>query len=320
MPDPIYLQILKTIWANSGAWPEYIEAMHRSVISEAPASTVPSESPHPQWMQLAVLCCEAAGGNSEHAQAVSLAWGLLYTAAHLMDSVADQDDVPVWMAQLGPGSMINIATGLYASSALALGTGIGDGVEPEIVAKIQNSFNLSILQMCSGQHLDLSGSFQNLDTCWQVVQAKSGAIFELACAAGAQLATDDARLISLYGEYGKHLGIMLQICDDASEIWSMKDGNQIKINFYSIPIAYTMDVLSDGERERFRASVEHSNEDARSAEMVSEMAEQAGARLYAQTKFQYHCQQAMQALRATGSRHPTYEKLVGYVNQLSLIA
>jgi len=292
--------------------------MHRSVISEAPTSTVPSESPQPQWLQLAVLCCEAAGGNPEQAQAVSLAWGLIYTAAHLMDSVADQDEVPAWMAQLGPGSMINIATGLYATSALALSMGIGDGVEPDIVAKILHGFNRTILQMCSGQHLDLSGSFQNLDTCWQVVEAKSGAIFELACTAGAQLATDDARLISLHGEYGKHLGIMIQICDDASEIWSKRFGNQTKINCYSIPIAYTMDVLSDGERERFRSYVEHSNDDARSAELVCEMAEQAGARLYAQTKFQFHSQQAMQALRATGTRYPIYEKLVGYVNQLSL--
>ena len=306
------------VWADSGAWPEFIEAMHRSVVPEAPTSTPPTESPQLQWLQLPVLCCEAAEGNPEHAQAVSLAWGLLYTAAHLMDSVADQDEVPAWMTQLGPGSMINIATGLYATSALALSMGIGEGVETEIVAKILNGFNRTILQMCSGQHLDLSGSFQNLATCWQVVQAKSGALFELACTTGAQLATDDARLISFYGEYGKHLGIMIQICDDASEFWSKGDVNQTKFNCYSIPIAYTMDVLSDEERERFRAYVEHSNDDAHSAVMVCEMAEQAGARLYAQTKFQYHYQQAMRALKATGTRRSTYEKLIGYVNQLSL--
>ncbi len=319
MPDPIYLQILKTIWADVGAWPEFIEAMHRSVVSETPSLKITSETSQLEWLQLPILCCEAARGNPEHAQAVSLAWGLLYTAAHLMDSVADQDDVPAWMAQLGPGSMINIATGLYASSALALGTGIGEEVEPEIVTKIQNRFNRTILQMCSGQHLDLSGSYKNLDTCWRVVRAKSGAIFELACTAGAQLATEDARLISLYGEYGKHLGTMVQICDDASEIWRKRDGNQRKIICYSIPIAYTMDVLSNGEREQFRAYVEHSNDDPYSAAMVCEMAGQAGAALYVQTKFQYHHKLAMQALRAAGTKRPIYKKLAGYVNQLSLM-
>jgi geranylgeranyl diphosphate synthase type I len=312
LPDPNYLQALKKIWTDAGTWPEFAEAMRWSLVSD------PGETAQNEWIQLPIMCCAAAGGDPGHAQTISLAWGLLYTAAHLMDSVADQDEVPAWMAKLGPGAMINIATGLYATSSLSLAEGLRGGIEVGVATRIEKEFNRTILQMCSGQHLDLKDTFQDLDTCWRVVQAKSGAIFELACTSGAQLATEDAGLISHYREYGKHLGIMVQIYDDASEIWGKRDGSQTKLNCYSIPIAYTIDVLSEKEREHFLIHMANSKENARSAAIVHSMVEHAGAAMYVQTKLQYHCQRAIDALKATGIMRPHYEKLAGYLPQVSL--
>jgi len=317
LPEPTRLQILKTIWADSDAWPEFVEVMLRSIVSDAPSENELRKSSKIDWLQIPTLCCEAAGGNPDQAHIVSVAWGLLYTAAHLMDIVEDQDEMPGWMLQLGSGPIVNIATGLYASSALAIGK--KNGVAPELVTKLYQSFNRTILQMCSGQHLDLTGSLPSLEVCWHVVEAKSGALFELACASGASLATDDPQLISKFGEFGKQLGIVLQICDDVSEIWGGRVKELIKLNFYSIPIAYTMNVLPNAERQEFREYVEHSNKDTHSAKMVRGMIEQAGAVLYVKMKFQYHCQQAIKALRATDTGSLIYENLVKYVDQLDLM-
>jgi geranylgeranyl diphosphate synthase type I len=315
LADPSIIQILDNLWANAGAWPEFSEAMHRTLFSELPNTKPSNEISQLSWSQLPILCCEAAGGSPEYAQPIALAWGLLYTAAHLMDNVADHDELP---ANLGPGAMINIATGLYATSALALERGFGDDVRPDLLINIQNAFNRAILQMCSGQHLDLIDGYQNLDTCWRVVRAKSGAIFELACMAGAQLATEDAHLIAHYGDYGMHLGMMVQIGDDAAEIWGRRDGIKSRLNCYSVPIAYTMDVLAGEERERFCFYLEHSGNDDQNAARVSEMVAEAGAARYVQTKFQFHSQLSLRALSAAGASSHIYETLAGYVNRFNL--
>jgi geranylgeranyl diphosphate synthase type I len=314
LPDLHVLQILNTLWTDHGAWPEFAEAMQRSILPEDPSGTPSSQAPQPAWSQLPALCCEAVGGNPETAGPVSLAWGLLYTAAHLMDSVADQDELPAWMVEAGPGSTINIATGLYASSILVLNNLLEEGVKLSTIIGIQNSFNRSILQMCSGQHLDLDVSTQPLEACWRIAQAKSGTIFELACKTGAQLGTEDQGVISTFGEFGRHLGMMVQICDDVAEIWSSRESTVRKFDPSSLPVVYTLEMLSEEKRERFRGYVDTPS----SADMAIKMVEEAGTRLYMQTKLQYHYQGALIALRAADVPPPIYERLVGYVDRMVL--
>lgn len=274
------------------------------------------QTPHLAWRQLPLLCCEAAGGDPSQAQAISLAWGLLFTAAHLMDNVADGDAVPAWMAELGSGSVVNIATALYASASLALVQDLPQEIEPERALLIQRAFNRVILRMCSGQHLDLLRRPQSLDVCWRIVRAKSGAIFELACTSGAQLATGDEDLISHYGEFGNHLGIMVQICDDAADLRRKSDFSRSKLSYCSIPIAYTMKVLAEDELGHFQTCLQLSSEDGSAAGKVREIVEAAGALLYLQTKLEYHGNQAMNALEKTGAIPDGYAKLTGFVKRL----
>jgi hypothetical protein len=79
-----------------------------------------------------------------------------------------------------------------------------------------------------------------------------------------------------------------------------------------------MDVLSEMERERFLIHMDKSKDDASSAAIVHSMVEQAGAAMYVQTKVQYHYQLATQALTAIGVGPPLYEKLAGYLQEVSI--
>ncbi|HSF81459.1 MAG TPA: hypothetical protein VLA49_09505, partial [Anaerolineales bacterium] len=67
---------------------------------------------------LPALCCQAAGGKPAWADAVTAAWLCFYQAAHLMDSLQDQDEPEPWWTEAGPGVALNVASGLYFSAAL----------------------------------------------------------------------------------------------------------------------------------------------------------------------------------------------------------
>lgn len=204
---------------------------------------------------------------------MAAAWVLLYTAAHLFDSVQDGDPADPWWQALGPGPAINVATGLLTSSWLVLGE---LGIQRQVVQQLVQDFQQTVLRMASGQHLDLTDPRPSLRGAWAIAEAKSGTFFGLACRSGSRLAGAPQPMTDLYGEYGFNLGLIVQIGDDLEDIRAGRPAPPL-------PVAYCREMALG--------------------------ADDGGAQLYLATKLAQFRARALNSLEAAGGAQPAKDQL-----------
>jgi geranylgeranyl pyrophosphate synthase len=243
---------------------------------------------------------------------------MLYTAAHMMDAVVDGDTPDAWWVDLGPPTAINIATALYAGSGLMLLELLNSGVSYDVVIDILYKFQYSILQMCAGQHLELTNTHLSLDEYWRIAGAKSGSFFALACYVGARLATDDPNLLTCFWDYGTYLGSLIQISDDAKDVWTSKSGECRSLSnpLCLLPIIYTFQVASDSEITHLRNALKDSARRPGEMESIRASLEKMGAGLYLITKAEEYRLKALRSLKRMNLHVSHYNKLEGIINQL----
>jgi len=211
---------------------------------------------------------------------VAAAWVLLYTAAHLFDSVQDGDPAEPWWQALGQGPAINVATGLLTSAWLVLAQ---LEIQRKVVQQLIQDFQQTVLRMASGQHLDLTDPRPSLRSAWAIAEAKSGAFFGLACRSGARLADAPQPITEHYGEFGFNLGLIVQIGDDLEDIQAGRSAPPL-------PVAYSMEMALG--------------------------ADDSGAQLYLATKLAQFRARALNSLDATGGAQPAKDQLAHLICSL----
>lgn len=272
-----------------------------------------------RWAGLPGLCCQAAGGRAEWADPVAASWMLFYAAAHLMDSVEDDDAPDAWWAQGGPGLALNAATGLYFSACLALqklsSRPAPEGAQLSAAERVLRPF----LVMGSGQYADFVGPPNSLDQYWRVAGAKSGSFFALACEAGASLAAADPGALEEYRQYGLNLGLIIQILDDLADFRDLSEGRRTLTPQElerSLLTVYLTEVSSADLRRRFLDLLDRAATGDSVYGAIAEMIEQNGGVLYLQAELDLRRRQAIQALDQAGAREPARSKLEAMINVL----
>jgi geranylgeranyl pyrophosphate synthase len=286
--------LIEAVWQKSGAWPQLIEAMRFSLTSRTAGGRDPET-----FMGLPGLCCQAAGGQAAWADALAAAWMMFYTAAHLMDSLEDQDEPDAWWAELGPGAALHVATGLFFSASLALQELHALPLERDT---LQAAISLALqpfMRMSSGQYADYLAAPQSLEEYWRIAEAKSGEFFALACRAGARLASAEPHILDGFGQYGMHAGVLVQILDDLADYRSLLDetgGGAESLAAGSLLELYIGEVCSPEQRARFERLLQSPGAQAR-RELIR-LLEQNGAGLYLLAEQETRRSRALQALRA----------------------
>jgi len=321
IPDYIFPDNLQKIAEELGAWGSFSDVLRQSLFSNGAPEPGGILAEQQTWLNLPSYCCQAAGGDPEMAMEVNAAWGMLYTAAHTMDAIQDHDDPDAWWVDLGPPAAINIATSLYAGSGLFLLELFHQGIAHETALDILHQFQHTILNMCAGQHLELSQKELSLEDYWRIAQAKSGSFFSLACYAGARLASDDPAKLTCFKDFGNFLGIMIQISDDAKDIWGLaKNGNSSLSNpLCLLPVIFALSVLSREECDTLRNTLQKPVEDPDEFDAIRIQLEETGAGLYLVTKLEEHRIQAIQSLERLNLQAALYNRLVHLLDQLSYL-
>jgi geranylgeranyl pyrophosphate synthase len=225
---------------EEGALLDCLEAVFRA--KEGTEETAP-------FMLLPIRVCQAAGGQAERAIGVSAAWFMLHTAALLLDDVEDGDLESKSWPLIRPSQAINAASALIVASQLALIRAGPHKQDHSLSRQLVSTFGHLVLRTCDGQHLDLSGQPFSLDDYWRMAAGKSGSFFELACRTGAMVAVDDPTVIDGYAEFGRNLGILLQICDDFSGVWKPSGRSDLVTGSRTLPLVYALSV-ADPETAR----------------------------------------------------------------------
>ncbi len=273
----------------------------------------------PRWVSLPLLACQAAGGEARWALPVAAAWLLYNRAAHLMDSVEDQDEPEFWWASLGPGAAINVASGLFFTAAQLLGDLSREEIPVEAATMVREDFYRSFLVMSSGQHQDLVNPHPNLEEYWQIAAAKSGVFFALACRAGALLATRDSKIVEAFSSFGLHAGLIVQILDDLEDFQSV-EGQGLTARFaeknYSLPVVYALEMHSPILGSRLKAALDAAAGDQREAQVAWDLIEQSGAAMYLLAELDRHRKLAVNALKVGVPELPARRQLIDLIEEM----
>lgn len=321
MPQGTFERIagkIQSIWATSEAWPDFIEAMSRALPARSRQND-PQGVNRLKWVTLPNLSCAAVGGDPEWADEISVAWLLFNIAAHVFDSVEDQDVPDLWWREMGTAAGLNAASGLFFTATLALNRLYDAPVKPDVVRIIQQRFFSQLLQMSAGQHRDLTLTRLSLEDYWEIAAGKSGKFFGLASWAGARLACNESERLDGFALYGQHFGMLIQLLDDLQDFREIEDGKPIdpKGISRSFAAAYALDVYNGQERVRLERLLgmlaRRPNPDSKVSQEVIDMLEQSGAALYLTIQVERHRDLAMAALEqaqpATSERDQLIELL-----------
>jgi len=312
-----FYQQIQSIWNDTAAWPEFQAAM-QSVVPVSKFLQDPGRDPA-RWALLPGLCCQAVGGDPHWVDDIASAWFLFYTAAHLLDQVEDQDPIEDEIQVWAPGVSINLATGMLFAASYILNRLSQNAQTREAAHKISEDFFRSLLTMCNGQHLDLISPQPTLEQWMQIASAKSGAFFRLACQAGAAVASNEGSIIEAYGEYGFHLGLLLQILDDLGDFRQAVTTGEFFLSSASersLVVTYAREVLPPEQKLALFESLPIATQSTEATQQVFDLLIHSGAELYLDIEIERQRSLGIQALQAVSPLSPAGEILFSLLSDL----
>jgi geranylgeranyl diphosphate synthase type I len=254
---------------------------------------------------LTLLACELVGGNRDAAVDAAAAVELVHNFSLIHDDVMDGDTErrnrrTVWSV-FGVPVAILVGDALLTASQKVL-------IESEHPAAVPalTLLNRAVQRMLRGQMLDMrfeSTPVVGLDACLSMVESKTAALLECACALGALYGGADDTTTRAVRGLGHHLGIAFQCADDLLGIWGdpRRTGkpvwSDLRSRKKSLPVvaALSGDTPAGWELARLYAGVDPLTDDqlARAADLVVN----AGGQGWAQAAARRHYDEAMSCLR-----------------------
>ncbi|MEI8165465.1 MAG: polyprenyl synthetase family protein [Chloroflexales bacterium] len=282
----------------------------------APAECDPGKLIRPQ---LALLACQAAGGDP--AQAVPLAAGLqlLHDFTLIHDDIEDDSATRRGRATLwalwGLAQGINAGDGMFVVAHLAIHRLSELGVAPERVLAVLRRFDEVILEVCEGQFLDISfeGDLRiTPDDYLAMIGRKTAILISGSCELGALVAGTTPANADALAAFGKSVGLAFQIEDDILGIWGAPEvtGKPRAADLYrrkvSLPVVHAL-ATSPRCDELARHYTEGAMDDAAVAAALAVL-DDAGSRAYcAEVAAQHHAAAFAAIDRIDTANHPGAE-------------
>lgn len=176
---------------------------------------------------LAMLACEAAGGQGPAALPVGLAIEMIHTFSLIHDDLPalDNDDLrrgmPTCHKKFGE------ATAILAGDALifqALAVICTSSYSPQVKVDLCTAFAdvCGTAGLVQGEYEDVMAEGRDVDLSKieEIYTQKTSRLFEMCMYAGARVACDDKALTGFLAGFGTHLGLAFQAIDDILDVTS----------------------------------------------------------------------------------------------------
>jgi geranylgeranyl diphosphate synthase type I len=216
--------------------------------------------------RIALLCCQAVCGSFRPALPLAAALELLHNFTLVHDDIQDASELrrhreTVW-ALWGTGQAINAGDALFAASHRLLLDSVKTGMSADTVVRLADAFDRMTIAIVGGQVMDLQ--FETSETVSHegylaMIGRKTAAIVEYAAWAGAIAGGAAEEVASVFGQFGKALGIGFQVQDDLLGVWGAaaetgkRAGDDIRRRKQSLPVILLRQSATGGERNELRA-------------------------------------------------------------------
>lgn len=307
--DPFHSQP-DEFWYLKGIDPEYKGYIIRVISEQQSPPRLPGENSSSirGLRELPGTVCMALGGKKEFAKQLNKAWELVYLAFHILDKIEDQE-IDNGLIQYDAGMLTNVTTGLILQAEFILAK-LNEKMEKVFGNKscLLILFNRLALDVCAGQHWDLSSSEKELVQAWKVASGKSGNFFALGCKLGAYIATEDSEQIKKFEEFGHCVGLILQIANDVEGLWGQEEtGSDLLQGKVTIPIAYALRILPEQKKTELIDYI--NNPTANDEDDMRAMIIENGALVYMALEAEKIRQQAKSILAATTLKQTSKRQL-----------
>lgn len=265
---------------------------------------------------LALLACQASGGEWRRALPAAAGIELIHNFSLVHDDIQDDSDTrrgrrTVWKIW-GLPQGINAGDALFILAHLALLDLEGD-FPPETVLQAGRLVHEACLSLSSGQFLDISYETRadlTAEDYWPMVAGKTAALLAACTHVGALLGGADEAAREAYRSFGHYLGLAFQAQDDFLGIWgdSALTGKSSESDLVagkkSLPVLHGL--AKDGPFARRWAQGPVRLEEVPA---LAEQLAQEGAKLHTQEMADQMTDLALQSLRAADPQGEAGEAL-----------
>jgi geranylgeranyl diphosphate synthase type I len=260
---------------------------------------------------------------------------LIHNFTLIHDDIEDADEErrhrpTVWKIW-GVPQAINAGDGMIFVARLALWNVLDAGVPQEVVIRLSQLLDRTVLTVTEGQYLDMSFECRldiSVDHYLDMIGRKTAALMSCAAEMGALLGANVSSVIHASRHFGWTLGIAFQIRDDLLGIWgtSKASGKTEAGDIYrrkkSLPFLHALS-LADEQDQRFLRNVYQQQVPITDIQVTNVLAifSRTQTYIYCLRSLQEHCHQATQALhRLSPGRsvlaeraYADMEKLISFV-------
>lgn len=234
------------------------------------ADLSPEEGPSGKLLRptLALLAADLAGGREavERALLAAVTIELIHNFSLIHDDIEDGDEArhhrpTVWKVW-GQAQAINSGDALYSLARIRLWELPRLGVEPLLVVRLAKLVDRTCLELCEGQHLDMSFERQRDVTeamYLDMIGRKTAALMSCAAEVGARIgAPEDEALGDYLGVFGRALGLAFQLRDDVLGIWAAEElgkseAGDVRRKKVTLPVIHALAHAARADREALAA-------------------------------------------------------------------
>jgi geranylgeranyl diphosphate synthase type I len=232
---------------------------------------------------------------------------LVHNFSLIHDDIEDGDPLrrhrPTLWKLWGQPQAINTGDGLFCVARLALWELTNTGVDAPTILTLARLFDRACLELCEGQHLDMSFERQRQITValyLDMISRKTASLMQCASEMGARLATSDAAQIAQLASFGRSLGLAFQLRDDLLGVWAAEyelgkaPAGDIRRKKMSLPVLEALEHSAPAQQKRLHAI--YDAEGPASDEQVAEV-----LAIFAEAAIRERCQERLaDAIAAAG--------------------
>jgi geranylgeranyl pyrophosphate synthase len=189
------------------------------------------------------LVVEAAGSDPRAGLPLAAAAECLIAASDVLDDVEDGDSATGLERVCGLPTAINVAVFLAFLGQLAIYRLTDLGAHAQVVRDVGRVLATAAARACGGQQRDIDQDDELLTErgYLDMVQAKSGALVEGLCRAAAIVACAQPKATECYAQFGRNLGMALQISNDMRAVSAQPDHrNDLVIGKRTLPLVFAL--------------------------------------------------------------------------------
>ncbi len=277
---------------------------------------------------LCLLANQAVGGNYSQALPAAAAVELVHNFSLVHDDIQDDDrerrHQPTVWAVWGKPQAINAGTAmrLLADEAVA-----SLDAPPEKRYRVQQLLDEATLRLVEGQYLDISFEARYDVTTQEylaMIGGKTAALMACALEVGAELGTDDSRVVGGLRDFGWELGLAFQMRDDMLGVWGQPEetgkpaGNDIRRRKKTLPVVYGFEKASGRLRKDLVRIYSNGTLDDEAVETVFNVLDSVDARAEVEKMAAQHIERARASLATLPIEAPArgdLEAVLGFLGE-----